>query len=52
MIRIDDSLYIKSIKQDDSNITLISTNKAFDDIQSNVNYVDIIGRVCGVLQKI
>lgn len=52
MIRIDDSLYIKSIKQYESNITLISTNKAFNDIESNINDIDLIGRVCGVLIKV
>ncbi|PLY08421.1 MAG: LexA family transcriptional repressor [Arcobacter sp.] len=52
MIRVNDSLYIKSIKQDKSNITLISTNTAFDDIHYNIDEIDIIGRVCGVLIKI
>lgn len=46
MIRVNDSLYIKS------NITLISTNTAFNDIEVDINEIDIIGRVCGVLIKV
>lgn len=52
MIRVNDSLYIKNIKQDKSNITLISNNTAFDDIHYNIDEIDIIGKVCGVLIKV
>lgn len=52
MINTKDGLYIKCIKIENDKVILKSYNKTFEDIQTTINDVNIVGKVCGIVNKI
>ncbi|MFY9074739.1 S24 family peptidase [Malaciobacter mytili] len=47
-----DGLFIKKLNIDNDKVILKSTNHFFSDIKLNINDINIIGKVCGVLVKL
>ncbi|WP_228126993.1 S24 family peptidase [Aliarcobacter butzleri] len=52
VVSAKDEIYIKIIKQEQSNILLQSINEEFNNIRFNIDEIDIIGKVCGIIKKI
>ena len=46
-----EGLYIKCIKVNNDKVILKSNNQTFNDIKLDIDEVDIIGKVCGILIK-
>lgn len=51
VVSAKDEIYIKIIKQEQSNILLQSINEEFNNIRFNIDEIDIIGKVCGIIKK-
>ena len=49
IVNAKNEIYIKIIKQEKNSIILHSINKEFDDIRFNIDEINIIGKVCGIL---
>jgi repressor LexA len=52
VVRVKNEIYIKTLQLEKSNIILKSINTVFNDIEINIEELDIIGRVCGILIKV
>ena len=51
LINTKEGLLIKCIKVNNDKVILKSNNQTFNDIKLDINEVDIIGKVCGILIK-
>ncbi|KLE08084.1 repressor [Aliarcobacter butzleri L354] len=51
LINTADGLYVKHIKVNNDKVILKSNNQTFNDIKLDIDEVDIIGKVCGILIK-
>ncbi|MDN5049822.1 S24 family peptidase [Aliarcobacter butzleri] len=52
LINTKDGLYVKHINLYNDKVILKSNNQAFNDIKLDIDEINIVGRVCGVLVKI
>ncbi len=52
VINTPEGLFIKRLNIDNDKVILKSTNHFFSDIKLNINDINIIGKVCGVLVKL